>query len=258
LVRQLPLHFGLADGRIFRWWAINIPLNLLPSSRFYGDIDLMICTLSTPRESPGIFYKTWEVKLMLVDESGKPHSLKSNKTEGTVNQLKIHRKFGSPDVSLLDLYLHEAGSKGFPNFPTEEVFLVVEKRAKALQKHLFGYQVLPFAHNKNELAEDFGVFTLPNPFEPQQPTVTLLRAARTQANGAFLELAQHLSAFAESESKSLSKLLGFAVVTYCRVCRKLCLIHKRDEVRCYRCFTPFTGRPLPAVHEMQLSKYLKK
>jgi hypothetical protein len=246
----------MADGRIFRWWAINIPLNLL-HSRFCGDIDLMVCTLSAPRESPGIFYKTWEVKLMLVDKSGKPHSLKSNKTESTLNQLKIHRKFGSPHVSLLDLYLHEAGSKAFQNFPTEEVFLVVEKRANALQKQLFGYQVLPFAHKKNEQSEDFGVFTVRNPFSPQEPAVTLLRAQRTEAKDGFLELGQYLSAFAESESKLLSKPLGFVVVTYCRVCRKLCLIHKRDEACCYRCFTPFTGERLPAVHDIQLSKYWK-
>lgn len=197
---------------------------------------------------------------MLVDASGKPHSLKSNKTEGIVNQLKIHRKFGSPHVSLLELYLHEAGSKTFKNFPTQEVFLVVEKRAKTLQKQLFGYQVLPFTHQKNEQSEDFGIFTLQNPFPPQPQTaaVTLWRAQRTEAKGGFLELAQHLSAFAESESKLLSRPLGFVVVTYCRVCRNLCLIHKRDEARCYRCFTPFTGQPLPAVHDIQLSKYWKK
>src|ERR1700687_1227253 len=47
LFQNMPLHYGLVDGRIFRWWAINIPLNLLPSSSFSGDIDLMVCTLST-------------------------------------------------------------------------------------------------------------------------------------------------------------------------------------------------------------------
>lgn len=259
LVRKLPLNFGLADGRIFRWWAINIPLNLLPSSRFYGDIDLMICTLSTPMEPPSIFYKTWEIKLMLVDKSGKPRSLKSNKTEEILNQLRIHREFGSPEVSLLELYLHEAGSKAFKFFPQEGVFVVVEKRAKELQKRLFGYQVLPFGHGKNESGEDFGIFTPQNPFNPRKATVDLLRAARTEAKGAFLELAQYLSAFAESESKRLSRPLGAAVVAYCRVCRELCLIHRKDEVRCYRCFTSFTGRSsLPPIHDIQLSKYLKK
>jgi hypothetical protein len=252
LVRTLPLHLGLPGGRIFRWWAINIPLNLLAASHFYGDIDLMVCTLSTPREPPGIFYKTWEIKLTLVDKSGKPHSLKSSRTARILNQLKIHREFGSPDVSLLDLYLHEAGSKAFEFFPTEEVFLVVEKRATELRKGLFGYQILPFGHRKDENGEDYGVFALHNPFQPAKPIIDILRAVKTEAKGEFLELAQHLSAFAESESKRLLEPVGFAVVAYCRMCRKLCLIHKGDEVRCYRCLSPLTGRrPLPPLHHMK-------
>jgi hypothetical protein len=96
---------------VFRWWAINVPLNLLSESRFYGDIDLMVCSLSTPREPPSIFYKTWEVKLILLNKDGRPRSLKRNKTERILNQLKIHRKFGSPEVSLLELYHHETGTK---------------------------------------------------------------------------------------------------------------------------------------------------
>lgn len=252
LVRNMPLHWGLPDGRIFRWWAINIPLNLLPASRFYGDIDLMICTLSTPKELPGIFYKTWEIKLMLVDKSGKPRSLKSGKTEEILTQLEIQREFGSPDVSLLEMYLHEAGSKAFEFFPQEQVFLVVEKRAKELQKRLFGYQVLPFGHRKNENGEDFVIYALTNPIQPFKAIMDILRASKTEANGAFLELAQHLSAFAESESRRLSKPLGFVVVTYCRACRRLCLIHKRDKVRCYHCHRPFTGQShLPPVHALR-------
>jgi hypothetical protein len=124
---------------------------------------------------------------------------------------------------------------------------------------LFGYQVLPFAHKKNERGEDFGVFALPNPFQPGKPTVDLLRANKMEAKGTFSELTQHLSVFAEGESKRLSKPLGFVVVTYCRVCRELCLIHRNDEVCCYRCFTPFTGKSsLPPIREIELNKYWKK
>ena len=195
---------------------------------------------------------------MLVDASGKPRSLKSNKTEGIINQLKIQRKFGCPDVSLLDLYLHEAGSKTFPSFPTEQVFLVMEKRCRELQRQMYGYQILPFAHRKNEQGEDFGIYSLLNRFEPQQSVVTFLRAFKTEARGEFLKLAQHLSAFVESESKRLSKPLGYIVVTYCRVCRKLCLIDRRDEVCCNSCLTPFAGQPLPVVHRNPLPRMLKK
>jgi hypothetical protein len=82
LFQNMSLHYGLVDGKIFRWWAINIPMNLLHSSSFSGDIDLMVWTLSTPLEPPGVFYKTWETKLALVEKSGRPRSLKRGKTVG--------------------------------------------------------------------------------------------------------------------------------------------------------------------------------
>lgn len=258
LFQNMPLHYGLVDGRVFRWWAINIPLNLLRSSSFNGDIDLMVCTLSTPLEPPGVFYKTWETKLILVEKSGRPRSLKRGKTVGILNQLKIQRKFGSPDVSLLELYLHEFGSKTFKFFPTPEIFQVVERRAKELKEHLFGYQILPFTHGKNDAAEDFGVYSLENPFQRFRPSIELLRAPKTGATAEFLTLAQYLWAFAESESKLLSLPLGFVAITYCRFCRKLCLIHKRGRVRCYYCLRPFTGgHDIPSLTHLQLSKYLK-
>jgi hypothetical protein len=259
LVRNLPFRFGLAKGRVVRWWAINVALNLLSESRFYGDIDLMVCSLSTPREPPNIFYKTWEVKLILLNKDGRPRSLKRTKTERILNQLKIHRKFGSPDVSLLELYHHETGTKTLKFFPTTEVFDVLKRRAKQLGNELFGYQILPFTYGRNEQGEDFGIFTLENPFTtPREVTFEIVKPLRTGAREPFLSLAHHLSVFAESESKRLSKPLGFTVVAYCRTCKKLCLIGRRDEVRCYHCFESLAGKSsIPPLHHLQLSKYLK-
>lgn len=35
--------------------------------------------------------------------------------------------------------------------------------------------------------------------------------------------------------------------------------NKRDEVRCYHCFTPFAGQlPLPRIHDLQLRDFLKE
>ncbi len=253
----MPLHYGLVDGRIFRWWGINIPLNLLPSSNFHGDIDLMVCTLSTPREAPGVFYKTWEIKLVLVGKAGRIRSLKGGKTPDILNQLRIHRKFGSPDASLLELYLHEAGSKTLKSFPTAEVFHVVEKRAKELQKQLFGYHILPFAHGKNEKGEDVGLVGIENPFDKHRMSFELSRAVKTETKGEFQNLAQHLWAFAEGEAKQRSRPLGLVAITYCRTCKNLCLIHRREEACCYHCLKPFTGKyQVPPFTHLQLSKYL--
>ena len=242
-----------------RWWAINVPLNLLPKCRFDGDIDLMVCSLSTPREQPDIFYKTWEVKVVLLNKDGRPRSLKRNKTEAILNQLKVHRRFGSPDVSLLELYHHETGTKTLKYFPTAEVFDVLQRRAKRLGKEMFGYQILPFTYGRNEQGEDFGIFTLENLFAtPREATFEIVKPLRTEAREPFLSLAHHLSAFAERESKQMSKPLGLTVVAYCRACKRSCLIGRRDEVRCYHCFESLTGKSsIPPLHHLQLSKYLK-
>jgi hypothetical protein len=258
LVRELMLHWGLSDGRIFRWWAINIPLDLLPDSGFRGDIDLMACTRGTPFERRGYYFKTWEIKLMLVDKTGKPHSLKSNKTRDIVRQLTIQRKFGSPSVSLLELYLHESGSPALPRFPLRDVARVVVNRASALANENFGYQVLPFGHHIGPHGEDYGLYTTnsSSPFHPHGPSIPIVYGRRTKVVGEFRRLATYLAWFAENESLRLSKPMGFVVVTLCRECRKLCLISKKDFVACYRCGAPFAGSPLPTLRHPRFNERL--
>jgi hypothetical protein len=235
------LHFGLSDGRVYRWWAINIPLNLLPDSGFVGDIDLMAATRGMPFERRGFYFKTWETKMMLVDKTGKPHSLKSNKTHDIVKQLTIQRRFGSPFVSLLELYLHESGSPALARFPTPEIFRVVKNRAIALANAGFGYQLLPFGHGIGVRGQDYGIHCR------EKPTIDIVRGRRTRVIGAFRKLAHYLSWFAENEALRVNKRLGFTVIGYCRECRQLCLIPKRDLVICYKCGAPFPGQSLPTL-----------
>jgi hypothetical protein len=212
-----------------------------------------------PREKPFVFYKTWEIKLMLIDKAGRPRSLKRNRTGDILNQLKIHRKFGSPDVALLELYLHETKSKTFEFFPTAEVCSVVESRVKELKKQMFGYQVLPFGYGINSQAEDLGTWALVHPLQNVRQCFELLRSVKTEPKGGFLNLAQYLWAFAESESKRLSKPLGYVVIAYCPACKKLCLIHRNEDACCYYCFRPFTGgAPLPRLNELRFSDIWKK
>jgi hypothetical protein len=241
------LHFGLSDGRVYRWWAINIPLNLLPDSGFVGDIDLMAATRGMPFERRGFYFKTWETKMMLVDKTGKPHSLKSNKTHDIVKQLTIQRRFGSPFVSLLELYLHESGSPALARFPTPEIFRVVKNRAIALANAGFGYQLLPFGHGIGVRGQDYGIHHGRTPFNPESPTIDIVRGPRTKVVGAFRKLAHYLSWFAENESLRVNKRLGFTVIGYCRECRQLCLIPKSDLVICYKCGAPFAGQSLPTL-----------
>jgi hypothetical protein len=41
IVSLLPLRAGLSAGRVWRWFAINIPMDLGADGRFTSDIDIL-------------------------------------------------------------------------------------------------------------------------------------------------------------------------------------------------------------------------
>jgi hypothetical protein len=223
----LPLRMGLAEGRIFRWFAVNIPMSLVPGCRFAGDIDLMCSLRSFPQKPVTLIYKTWEVKVILIDRFGRPRSLKRGKTRNILKQLRVTRRFGSPNVSLLEMYLCEAGSSGFTNFPSEPVFESIQERASRLYAELFGYQLLPFAHGKDG-DTDVGVYGLGKLYPPDS-TIRILRPLVTECRKPFSELAQILETFV------VSKQLGFVIVVFCKTCRRLGLVKMNSEFDCPHC-----------------------
>lgn len=106
----IPFYGPLAEGHVFRWFAINIPMDLKPGGKFTSDIEMIACLRPIPNTNEqcdldGLIYKTWEVKVSLLHENGDFTSLKGGKTRKILNQLQAHRDFGSPDVSLLEVYV---------------------------------------------------------------------------------------------------------------------------------------------------------
>jgi hypothetical protein len=93
LLELAPLRRGMADGRIYRWYAANIPMNLVPNSGFVGDIDLLLCLREGRGLGATLIYKTWEVKVALADKMGRPRSLKTGKIRDVVKQLNLYRRF---------------------------------------------------------------------------------------------------------------------------------------------------------------------
>src|ERR1700683_400092 len=154
----LPLYAPLAEGHVFRWFALNIPMDLGTGGSFTSDIDIVACLLPYPSSAPlqpsprprgGLIYKTWEVKVSLLYKDGTARSLKSGKTRNTIKQLRAYRNFGSPDVSLLDVYLCEPGFMGSNAFPPEPARRTVNAKIQELRENEFGYQILPFEHAKD-------------------------------------------------------------------------------------------------------------
>jgi hypothetical protein len=229
LLGSLPLRWGLAEGRVFRWFAVNIPMDLLRTSSFQGDLDMIACLRSFPSEPRFLKYLSWEVKLALIDKLGRPKSLKGGKTRDIVQQLKIHRRFGSPEASLLELFLCEASPNSLKHFPQPTVFPVIHERAYAMKEGMFGYKILPFQHGR-EGDEDVGTFTVQHPHSHLQTASTIVRPAILPAGKAFLELMETLNEFADSR-----KAIGFYAIVFCKYCRKLEAIPMKADPICPSC-----------------------
>jgi hypothetical protein len=85
----LPLFLPLTEGRSFRWLAMNIPMDLgTGGGTFTSDIDVIACL----RPFPGCvsrkpLFKTWGVKVAVLEGAGRIRSLKGGKTRQILVQL---------------------------------------------------------------------------------------------------------------------------------------------------------------------------
>lgn len=226
------LFSALAAGRVWRWFAINIPMDLGTGGTFTSDIDV-IARLHDYPNSHAWLYRTWEVKVSLLYKDGTARSLKAGKIRRTLTQLKAYREFGSPFVSLLDVYLLEAGFNDANAFPPPVLENSITAKLAELRKERFGYQLLPFGHGKDEEG-DIGLFAIWNPESPLQRTLNLLPAEESGPQQPFSRLAEHLNDFFE-RPRSQGRNSVNSQIVFCRECRSLQLISMRSEWNCPTC-----------------------
>lgn len=230
----LPLYAPLADGHIWRWFAVNIPMDLGTGGEFNSDIDIL-ARLSNHPISDSWFYRAWEVKVSMICRDGKCRSLKAGKTTKTLNQLRTYRKFGCPNVSLLDAYICEAGYFSNNKFPPDGLIRPVEAKISELWGEKFGYQILPFGFGKDGDV-DVGLFIIQGPKIPFhgpaiQTTIPLLRAVTHEPHQPFSKLAARLDDFFEKHWGKPNQQIIF-----CRGCRTLQLIcMKSGDYLCPEC-----------------------
>jgi len=245
----LPLFSSLLSGCVCRWFAVNIPMDLGTNDGFAGDLDIVACLkrwpndlspwpnklapwpIDTPRSGP--FYRTWEVKVAKLGKNGEAHSLKLGKTRKVLNQLEIHRRFGSPNVSLLDVYLCEAGFFGGAEnvLPPNSWRPLLEKLAE-LRSNGYGYQVLRFGHDANADGDDVGLYSSRGSANPYAENDVLFPAV-SPPQQPFSRLASRIDSFWESNKTSGPFR---QMVVFCRACRSLKVISSRsDDFECPDC-----------------------
>jgi hypothetical protein len=81
-----PLRWGLPEGMIFRWYAANIPMNIVSNCGFEGEIDLIARLRFIRGATAEWIYKTWEIKVAVVDSYGQPRSMKGGKSASLLRQ----------------------------------------------------------------------------------------------------------------------------------------------------------------------------
>lgn len=233
LMSLMPLYSSLAGGRIWRWFAINIPMEVVDQSgKFTSDIDIIARLYDFPNSREWI-YKTWEVKVSLLCNNGTAKALHAGKTVRTMKQLNAYREFGSPDVSLLDIYLLEAGYLKICNtFPPPLLDGHLSKKKEILAKHNFGYQLLSFGHGKVD-NQDYGLFAIQNAYNPIQTTVDVLPALVSKPREPFLTLVNLINDFFESGINS-RRFFGYGIV-FCRKCRQFQMINMGETYLCPEC-----------------------
>jgi hypothetical protein len=232
----------LSSGHIMNWFAVNIPMDLGTGGSLDGEIDIIARLRGIPGHplAEGYFYRTWEVKVSLLCKDGTTKSLKvgRGKMRGVVNQLKAYRKCGSPEVSLLDVYLYEAGcSMSY----LSNIKYSLSTKLSELQHHSFGYHVLPFGYGKRE-GHDFGLNYLPVPSQLSlhpdplwsSPVAAFLHAPVTDIRPPFSNLAERIDNFVKEQNRSYRQVFRHTVM-FCRECRQLQLIRIKEEYTCPNC-----------------------
>lgn len=230
----LPLYAPLAEGRIWKWFAINIPMQIGNESghEFTSDLDIIAC-LSDISNSRNWIYKTWEVKVSLLDKYGIARSLKVGKIKRTKIQLNAYRNFGAAMTTLLDIYICEDGFLQNNEFPTKEVVDVIGKKNSEFKVDGFGYQMLTFEHRKDG-NDDIGLFT---PFSVSgNPVANVLPPKDVGHRQPFSRLTDDISKFFEQQTNPRK---SFNQVVYCKNCRQFQLIDMKHIFECPNCMDDF-------------------
>jgi hypothetical protein len=238
------LFASLSSEHIMNWFAVNIPMDIGTCGSFDGEIDIIARLRGIPGNplAKGNFYRTWEVKVSLICKDGTTKSMKAGKgkVRAVVNQLKAYRNFGAPEVSLLDVYLCEAGDS---MRYLSNILKSLSAKLHQLKENGFGYHVLPFGYGKRD-NHDYGLRFIPAPpqlsLHPnhfmQLPVIAFLRAPVTDSRPPFSNLAERIDGFVEEQKdKRAYKGVFKHTVMFCRQCRKLQLILIREEYTCPNC-----------------------
>ena len=233
VLSKIQLYASLADGKVWRWFAANLPMDLGTGGYDQSDIDVMVSLWDYPDSPRTKLYRAWEVKVGLLHADGHGRSLKAGKTQRMMNQVEAYRDFGIPEVSLLDVYLCETGFMRNNPFPPPVLQESLPKKLAELHRAGFGYRLLPFEFSldPNRPALD-PLRTYNLGLSPIKTTFDVLRPVVRSPRDGFMRLVEKIDDFV---ARTPAATGGFRQVVFCRACRRLQQIRMRDTINCPGC-----------------------
>jgi hypothetical protein len=121
----------------------------------------------------------------------------------------------------------------FPPAPARQAILA---KLPDLKNEGFGYQVLPFEHEKDgDIDVGLRAFDIPTWYGVPSSNFKLLPAVQNTPVDGFARLVGRLSECYERAVKGMTRPEGFVCIVFCRLCRQLSLRPMKDASLCGAC-----------------------
>lgn len=213
ILKLLSSHFDFLCNDTWKWFAVNIPLDLCGGT-IKGDIDILVAMVRF-KISQGkivgeeVIYRVFEVKTTKIDKNGNFKSLKINKFEKIKQQLYKLINAGSQQTFLTEIFILEADySKKFIKLPDFVASFIRDKVSK-IKNEKFGYNCIILEQQRGFDEEKTGIFHM---------SMCLKGAEILKIENPIKCVVKQVEDFWEQEKTSAK---GLAFIAYCEKCKKL-------------------------------------
>lgn len=225
ILRTFPVMTALCNDT-WKWFAVNVPLNLLEKNQPQGDIDILVAMPLGPPPRKGewpIIYRAFEVKTSKIDASGSVKSLKERKFHKIKKQLEKLRTFGAEQIFLAEIYIAQAGYSSKQEIMPQKVSEAAMFKFKEILGAEYGYVMFFIEQMTGFDEEKTGI---------SRPPINLHPATKLTMKQPFEDLIKHIDAFWNSQERSANQ---WPIIAYCSNCKKLTLPNAHINPECNTC-----------------------
>ena len=186
-----PVFFTILCNDTWKWFAAEIPYQIDGKN---AEIDILMCRPKNLEYGSPLIFKGYQVKVSLINRNDKEKSLKrsdGSRFRKAIGQLERLKSFGCDRVCFLEVIIFEQTRKSssLPQIVIDEI----KKKKQILSEKDVGYVVLPIQF-RPDISEDWGGYW--------HPPINILLSPEQQRGKKFLELADRINSFFDSQNEN--------------------------------------------------------